>query len=326
MAGRKRRKTYRRWLQTLKKAGALIVSPRSRRTGTSPASAQANVRVGGKRIKLNIRRRRSRAGKRFSRRISRRDPKRARAMSVVLAAVAIAVLTALMAGRFLQALPKELPQEEFDNGRWTLLWARLWGDGQLTSAEKPTPDVEETEDAQRKEAQDVQVGAETAKSACRFGPRMERRQTLSETGKIRQVAQGQTAAILEALPKELSAQRRQFVEAALSLVGEVEYRWGGKTPQEGMDCSGFTAWVFGLAESTAAQQREACREIEMEQAKPGDLAFYDDASHVGIVVGCSEEGDIWVCHCASGQNTVVVTKAQESGFTQVGWPAWLSER
>ena len=48
-------------------------------------------------------------------------------------------------------------------------------------------------------------------------------------------------------------------------------------------------------------------EIPWEEAQPGDLVFYRDMSHVGIVCGFDEDGEVMVIHCASGQDTVVVT-------------------
>ena len=55
-------------------------------------------------------------------------------------------------------------------------------------------------------------------------------------------------------------------------------------------------------------------------AQPGDLAFYPDDSHIGIIVGRNEAGKLLVCHCASGQNNVVITEFSVSGFTAVGRP------
>lgn len=60
--------------------------------------------------------------------------------------------------------------------------------------------------------------------------------------------------------------------------------------------------------------------ISQADAQPGDLAFYPDDSHVGIVVGRREDGKLLVCHCSSGQNNVVVTEFATSGFTDLGRP------
>ena len=60
--------------------------------------------------------------------------------------------------------------------------------------------------------------------------------------------------------------------------------------------------------------------IFQAEAQPGDLAFYPDDSHVGIVVGRREDGKLLICHCSSGQNNVVVTEFAASGFTDLGRP------
>ena len=41
--------------------------------------------------------------------------------------------------------------------------------------------------------------------------------------------------------------------------------------------------------------------------KPGDLAFFDDVSHVGIVAGKDASGNVLVIHCSSSANNVVIT-------------------
>ena len=63
-----------------------------------------------------------------------------------------------------------------------------------------------------------------------------------------------------------------------------------------------------------------CTPVSLADAQPGDLAFYPDDSHVGIVVGRREDGKLLICHCSSGQNNVVVTEFAASGFTTLGRP------
>ena len=67
-------------------------------------------------------------------------------------------------------------------------------------------------------------------------------------------------------------------------------------------------------------QHSYCTPVSQVEAQPGDLAFYPDDSHVGIVVGRREDGKLLVCHCSSGQNNVVVTEFSASGFTNLGRP------
>ena len=71
------------------------------------------------------------------------------------------------------------------------------------------------------------------------------------------------------------------------------YQWGGKSVF-GLDCSGFTQQAFAFIGQQlprdAAQQVMVGEEVHFAtQARPGDLAFFDNADgrivHVGLVVG-----------------------------------------
>lgn len=161
--------------------------------------------------------------------------------------------------------------------------------------------------------------------------------------------------LLQALPADLEQARKDTVETALSLVGKVSYFWGGKSlvigwdsrwgqltkvwaagssttgtyRPYGLDCSGFMDWIFyNITDGKyilgrgggATAQHSYCTPVSQTEAQPGDLAFYPDDSHVGIVVGRREDGKLLVCHCSSGQNNVVVTEFTPSGFTPLGRP------
>lgn len=164
--------------------------------------------------------------------------------------------------------------------------------------------------------------------------------------------------VLSALPDDLSPERRAVVETALTLYGKVNYFWGGKsltigwdsrwgTLQKvtaagssttgtyrpyGMDCSGFVDWVFYNMTGGeyiighgggAHAQHTYCTPISWEEAVPGDLVFYPDDEHVGIVCGRDESGGLQIIHCASGANNVVITGV--SGFTSVARPDYYGE-
>ncbi len=164
------------------------------------------------------------------------------------------------------------------------------------------------------------------------------------------------AALIQTLPDDLDSQRRIVIETACTLVGKVNYFWGGKYPAfgwnrqwtqlkkvqaagswttgtyrpYGLDCSGFVDWVFYNASGSeyipghgggAAAQHRYCTEISWDDAQPGDLVFYPGDTHVGIVGGRDENGKLLIIHCASGANNVVITDAD--GFTAVGRPGYF---
>ena len=169
---------------------------------------------------------------------------------------------------------------------------------------------------------------------------------------------GDTAALIRNLPEDLSPEREAVVRTACSLVGKVNYFWGGKSlvfgwdarwgelrqvtaagssttgtyRPYGLDCSGFVDWVFYNATGGqyiighgggATMQHNYCTDISWSAAQPGDLVFYPDNSHVGIVGGRNANGELLIIHCASGYNNVVVTGLE--GFTSIGRPQYYAE-
>ncbi len=78
----------------------------------------------------------------------------------------------------------------------------------------------------------------------------------------------------------------EVVNYALQFVGK-PYVWGGKDPNTGADCSGFTSYVyahFGVSiPSYSGAQRNCGQEVSYSNAQPGDLICY--AGHVAIYMG-----------------------------------------
>ena len=169
---------------------------------------------------------------------------------------------------------------------------------------------------------------------------------------------GDTAALIRSLPEDLSPEREAVVRTACSLVGKVNYFWGGKSlvigwdarwgelrqvtaagssttgtyRPYGLDCSGFVDWVFYNQSGGsyvighgggATAQHSYCNDISWADAQPGDLVFYPDNSHVGIVGGRDANGELLIIHCASGYNNVVVTGLE--GFTSISRPRYYAE-
>ena len=80
---------------------------------------------------------------------------------------------------------------------------------------------------------------------------------------------------------------------ALTLI-DTGYRFGGKNPQAGLDCSGMVSYVFDQAaglkvQGSAADIARRGRPIGRHELRPGDLVFFNTLnrsfSHVGIYIG-----------------------------------------
>ncbi len=161
------------------------------------------------------------------------------------------------------------------------------------------------------------------------------------------VTDANVQAIIEGLPASLPQKRKDVVKNAASLVGKVNYFWGGKSsaigwdsawgtmqrvtaagsPSSGtiraygLDCSGFVTWAFnnsgmGYAVGHGTYgQRDASIQVSESTVQAGDLCFLSSYSHVGIVVGKNTDGNILVIHCSSSANNVVLSTAASVGFT-----------
>ena len=187
---------------------------------------------------------------------------------------------------------------------------------------------------------------------------LEQRDLLRELIEDAYSVSGDTAALIRSLPEDLSPEREAVVRSACSLVGKVNYFWGGKSlvigwdarwgelrqvtaagssttgtyRPYGLDCSGFVDWVFYNQSGGsyvighgggATMQHSHCTNISWADAQPGDLVFYPDNSHVDIVGGRDTNGELLIIHCASGYNNVVITGKE--GFASIGRPQYYSD-
>ena len=87
-------------------------------------------------------------------------------------------------------------------------------------------------------------------------------------------------------PKTTNVSGSDVVNYAMQFVGK-PYVWGGKDPNTGADCSGFTSYVyahFGISiPSFSGAQRSCGQEVSYANAQAGDLICY--AGHVAIYLG-----------------------------------------
>lgn len=184
------------------------------------------------------------------------------------------------------------------------------------------------------------------------------RATLASLASSLTITNADAVQVLQSLPADLSQERKAVVQNALTLYGKVSYFWGGKSlvigwdsrwgelrqvtaagssttgtyRPYGLDCSGLVDWAFYNATGGsyiighgggATMQHSYCTDISWSDAQPGDLVFYPDNSHVGIICGRDEDGSLLVIHCASGANNVVITGT--SGFISVARPDYFSD-
>ena len=79
---------------------------------------------------------------------------------------------------------------------------------------------------------------------------------------------------------------------AMSLIG-LSYRFGGNSPTQGLDCSGFMQYIFKRSMGitlprTSAEMATVGQQVDRANLKPGDMVFFGGGgrvSHVGMYIG-----------------------------------------
>lgn len=113
----------------------------------------------------------------------------------------------------------------------------------------------------------------------------------------------QPAAAMEGLPvesapainkmREFSHRASEVALNAMGLLG-IRYKFGGNTPESGLDCSGLVRHVFKQAwgavlPRTSEEISRVGEHVERHDLQPGDLVFFNTLrrtfSHVGIYLG-----------------------------------------
>ena len=172
------------------------------------------------------------------------------------------------------------------------------------------------------------------------------------------ITQADAVELLKNLPDDLNEERCAVVKAALSLVGKVNYFWGGKSltlgwdyrwgttikvtsegsqstgtyRPYGLDCSGFVDWAFynatdgqyypSCGDGGTQAQLNNCYVISESEALPGDLVFASDIGHVGIVGGHDDNGNLLIIHCTGGGYNNVVITGMDGFFGITARPQW----
>lgn len=113
--------------------------------------------------------------------------------------------------------------------------------------------------------------------------------------------------------------RYEVVQSARQYLG-LSYHYGGRTPETGFDCSGFTSHVMGLfaipLSPTSRTQALEGEEVPLELVRPGDLITFRRSrkravSHVAMVVDNNEAG-VFIIHSTS--RGVVIDNLNESRY------------
>src|SRR5450830_278693 len=89
---------------------------------------------------------------------------------------------------------------------------------------------------------------------------------------------------------DITNRASELAVQALSMLG-INYRYGGTSPETGLDCSGLVRYVFKEAlgtdlPRTSAEISRVGEKVDKVDLRPGDLVFYNTLrrgfSHVGI--------------------------------------------
>ncbi|MCX7157136.1 MAG: C40 family peptidase [Rhodocyclales bacterium] len=92
---------------------------------------------------------------------------------------------------------------------------------------------------------------------------------------------------------DINHKANDVVLFALGLI-ETGYRFGGKNPEAGLDCSGMVSYVYQKSvdmqlAGSAADLARLGKPVPAAQLRPGDLVFFNTRnqaySHVGIYIG-----------------------------------------
>jgi cell wall-associated NlpC family hydrolase len=111
-------------------------------------------------------------------------------------------------------------------------------------------------------------------------------------------------------------------EVALYAMGliDIGYRFGGKNPEAGLDCSGMVSHVFKQAAGmklvgSAADIARKGRSVRRQDLYPGDLVFFNTRnapfSHVGIYIG-----DDRFIHAPSSRGRVRIDRMSANYYAQ----------
>ncbi len=121
-----------------------------------------------------------------------------------------------------------------------------------------------------------------------------------------------------ALSLEMQQYRAEIIDFAQEFVG-IKYRYAGRSPETGFDCSGFTSFILkkfdALVSSSSATQSLQGVKIPLTEVMPGDLLFFGRRGriqHVAMVVEHNDNGI--VCIHSTCSRGVIVENVSTSSY------------
>jgi len=123
-------------------------------------------------------------------------------------------------------------------------------------------------------------------------------------------------------PSPPAAAERAGHEIVLFALGLIDtgYRFGGKNPEAGLDCSGMVSYIYGQTtplalRGSAAEIAQHGRPVDRTRLRPGDLVFFNTRntpySHVGIYIG-----DDRIVHAPSSNGRVRIDALGDRYYAQ----------
>ena len=119
--------------------------------------------------------------------------------------------------------------------------------------------------------------------------------------------------------RPVSEKGNEIVLYAMGLL-DTGYRFGGRNPDAGLDCSGMVAYIVENISTrrlphNAAQIADRTRPIDVSELRPGDLVFFNTMkrrhSHMGIYIG-----DGRFVHAPNSRGRVRVERLDNRYFAQ----------
>ena len=124
---------------------------------------------------------------------------------------------------------------------------------------------------------------------------------------------------VSSIPSTDNPLRKEVVDLAMQQQGK-KYKYAGRDPRSGFDCSGLTYYAMGehgidLPPVSGLQALEG-REVPLSQVRPGDIVYFrrspgSNVFHVSLVVANGKDG-ITVVHSVS--RGVVVENISTSSY------------